>query len=361
MPTRAAPPERDRGERPASRLWRKAPITGDNMDAPRVASIGLGRWGQMLADKAKLAGIDVVRCFARTPETREAFAAANGARPAASYDEVLADPDVEAVLLATPHSTHADLVVAAAEAGKHVFVDKPYTLTVAEGKRAMRSAEAAGVMLQVGHNRRRQAATRRLKEMVTNGELGMIHYAEANLSYPKGLNPRRGWRAEPSESPAGGMTGLGVHMADNLIYLLGRPSRVAAFSRQVIGVSKLDDVTTATLEFEEGPLAFLATSMVIPDIARTAVFGTEAAAWNEVDGERFYVQKVGETERTPQEIATTDTVREELEEFGALIRSGGRPETGAPEALESVAVLEGIVESAARGTVVDLDEIRARE
>lgn len=331
------------------------------MEAPRVASIGLGRWGQMLAGKAALAGIEVVRCFARTPQSREAFAAEYGARPADTYDEILSDPDVDAVVLATPHSTHADQVVAAAEAGKHVFVDKPFTLTVAEGKRAMRAAEAAGIVLQVGHNRRRQAATRRLKEMVTSGELGMIHYAEANLSYPKGLNPRSGWRADPAESPAGGMTGLGVHMADNLNFLLGRPSRVAAFSRRIIGVSKLDDATTATIEFEEGPLAFLGTAMVIPDIARTAVFGTEGAAWNEVDGERFYVQRVGELERRPEEIATTDTVREELEEFAALIRDGGRPETGAPEALEAVAVLEGIVESAATGRIMELDEVRARE
>jgi len=263
--------------------------------------------------------------------------------------------------LATPHSTHADLVAEAASAGKHVFVDKPYTLTVAEAKRATRAAEEAAVVLQVGHNRRRQPATRRIKSMIDSGDIGMVHYAEANLSYPKGLNPRSGWRGDPAESPAGGMTGLGVHMADNLVYLLGRPSRVAAFTKKVIGVGSLDDVTTATLEFESGPLGFLATSMVIPDIARTAVWGTEAAAWNEVDGAHFYTQKVGEKERTEHDIDTLDTVRDELEEFASNIRSGTRPETGGPEATEVVAVLEGLVESAATGRAVDLDEVRARE
>jgi predicted dehydrogenase len=327
----------------------------------KVASVGLGRWGEMLAEKAGDAGIEIVSCFARTPATREEFAANYGARPAGSLDEVLSDPDVEAVLLATPHSTHADLVAEAAAAGKHVFVDKPFTLTVPDGKRAIKAAESAGVVLQVGHNRRRQPANRRLKEMVDSGELGMPHYAEANLSYPKGLNPRSGWRADPAESPAGGMTGLGVHMADNLNYLLGRPARVAAFSRQNIGVSKLDDATTATLEFESGCLAFLGTSMVIPDIGRTAVWGTEAAAWNEMDGERFYFQPVGEMERSEQPVETLDTIRDELEEFVTNVRNGTAPETGGPEALEAVVVLEGIVESAATGTVVDLDEVRARE
>lgn len=331
------------------------------MEPLRVASIGLGWWGGNLATKAGEAGIDVVSCFARTPETRQEFAAKHGARAVSDLDAVLSDPEVEAVLIATPHSTHADLVVEAAQAGKHVFVDKPFTLTVAEGKRAAKATESAGVVLQVGHNRRRQPANRRLKEIADRGDLGMIHYAEANLSYPKGLNPRTGWRGTPEESPAGGMTGLGVHMADNLNYLLGRPARVAAFSKKIIGVGNLDDVTTATLEYHEGPLAFLGTSMVIPDIARTAVWGTEGAAWNENDGERFFMQAVGSKEWTEEQIDTLDTVRDELEEFATNVRSGSRPETGGPEALEATAVLEGIVESALTGKVVDLDEVRARE
>lgn len=331
------------------------------MDPVRVASIGLGGWGANLAEKASRAGLEIVSGFARTQETRDEFARTHGSRPAASIDELLADPDVEAVMIATPHSTHADLVVEAAAAGKHVFVDKPFTLTVAEAKRAIKAAESAGVLLQVGHNRRRQPANRRLKQMVDAGELGMLHYAEANLSYPKGLNPRTGWRGDPAESPAGGMTGLGVHMADNLNYLLGPAARVAAFSKKIIGHRNLDDATTATLEFHSGPLAFLGTTMVIPDIARTAVWGTEAAAWNEVDGERFYVQRTGEADRTAEPIETLDTVQDELEEFARNVRNGSRPETGGLEALEAVAVLEGIVESAATGKVVDLDEVRARE
>jgi predicted dehydrogenase len=331
------------------------------MDAIRVASIGLGRWGENLAAKAREVGMDVAACFARTPERREEFAEAHRARPSTSVDEILADPEIDAVMIATPHSTHADLVVEASDAGKHVFVDKPFTLTVAEGKRAIKAAEKAGIVLQVGHNRRRQPANRRLKQLVDQGELGMIHYAEANLSYPKGLDPRTGWRGDPAESPAGGMTGLGVHMADNLNYLLGRPARVAAFSKKIIGVGTLDDVTTATLEYHEGPLAFLGTAMVIPDIARTAVWGTEGAAWNENDGARFFTQEVGSVDWVEQEVDTLDTVRDELEEFAANVRSGSKPETGGPEALEATAVLEGIVESATTGRVVDLDEVRARE
>lgn len=330
------------------------------MEPLRVASVGLGWWGGVLAEKAAAGGSEVIRCFARSAESRDAFAETHGCRPASSYDEILADPEVEAVLIATPHSTHADLVVQAAAAGKHVLCDKPFTLTVAEAKRATQAAADAGVVLQVGHNRRRQPANRRLKQMIDDGDLGMVHYAEANLSHPKGLNPRGGWRGEPEESPAGGMTGLGVHMADNLIYLLGTPARVQAFSRRTIGVSRLDDVTTANIEFENGALAYLATSMVIPDIARTSVWGTKAAAMNEWDGAQFSVQQAGEQHITQLDIEQLDTVKDEIEEFASNVRTGSVPETGGPEAIEVVAVLEGIVESAAQGTVVDLSEVRAR-
>jgi predicted dehydrogenase len=340
-------------------------VVGDerkvDMEPLRAASIGLGWWGGTLATKARAAGIELLGCYARTQETRDEFAETHNTRATSSLDELLADPEIEAVILATPHSTHADLTIEAASAGKHVFVDKPFTLTVAEAKRAIAAAESAGVILQVGHNRRRQPANRRLKQMVVSGELGMIHYAEANLSYPKGLNPRSGWRGTPEESPAGGMTGLGVHMADNLNYLLGKPARVAAFSKKLIAVGSLDDVTTATLEYEDGPLAFLGTSMVIPDIARTAVWGTERAAWNENDGERFYVQEVGSKDRVEQKIETLDTVEDELAEFARNIRDGSQPETGGHEGLEATAILEGILESATAGRIVDLDEVRARE
>lgn len=82
--------------------------------------------------------MDIVSCHTRTAPTREELAAKHGAGPAATLDEVLSDPEVEAVLVGTPHSTRADMVVKAAGAGKHVFVDKPFTLTVAEAKRAIR-------------------------------------------------------------------------------------------------------------------------------------------------------------------------------------------------------------------------------
>src|ERR671918_604664 len=96
----------------------------------RVASVGVGWWGARLADAAIAEGLAIGSCFSPSDRRLE-FAQKYGCRAAASWDEVLGDPDVEAVLLATPHSIHADQVVDAAAAGKHVFVEKPLALNVA--------------------------------------------------------------------------------------------------------------------------------------------------------------------------------------------------------------------------------------
>jgi predicted dehydrogenase len=329
------------------------------VDPVRIAAVGVGWWGGRLAAGADAAGLELVNCYSPS-DRRLAFAEEHDCRAAASWDDLLRDQDVEAVLLATPHSTHGSLTADAAAAGKHIFVEKPLTLNVADAKRAIAAARDAGVVLQVGHNRRRQPGVRRLKDLVDTGRLGQIHHVEANLSHPKALNPRTGWRGDPAESPAGGMTGLGVHMVDNLIYLVGRPARLAAFSKPIASLSKLDEATTVMLEFESGPLGFVGTTTVVPDVATTAAFGTEAAAWNEVDGDRFYVQSVGDPERHEEPVENIDTVTDELAEFARCVRTGAKPEVGGPEALEVVAVLEGLVESAATRRVVELDDIRDR-
>ena len=121
----------------------------------RLASVGLGWWAGMLADALNRSGDgEVVNCFARSEDGRKAFAEKYNCRQSASLDELLKDDEVEGVLVATPHSTHTDIICQAASAGKHVFVEKPLTLTVAEGKKAYEATQKAGVTLQIGHHRR---------------------------------------------------------------------------------------------------------------------------------------------------------------------------------------------------------------
>ena len=327
----------------------------------RVGIVGLGWWGRRLCQGAADSGaVEVVSCYARTPSSREAFAGELGLTAAESYEQLLADAEVEAVLLATPHSTHADQISLAAQYGKHVFVEKPFTLTVADGVRAHQAALDGGIVLQVGHNRRRQPTNRRIKHMIDAGDLGMLHLLQGSVTVPKDQVPRPGWRSEPSESPVGGMTALAIHLVDTYRYLAGPIARVSVFSKQLWGAGRLDDISVVALEFERGPLGYIGTSIVLPRTHSFAVMGTSAIAWNEQDGEQLYVQGKDDAERTPVETEPLDTIADELAEFGRVIRERGRPETGAPEALHTVAVLQAVVESDRRGgQPVDVREFSA--
>jgi len=330
------------------------------VDAVRLAVIGLGWFGGALAGAARDSGAArIVGCYARSAESRASFAATHGGRAADDVDELLDDPGVDGVLIATPHSTHTDLAVRAARAGKHVFVEKPLALTVTDVRRIADAAGAAGVVLQVGHNRRRQLANRRIKEMIDGGELGTVLQLEGVHNAPAGhRSTLPAWRKHPDEAPFGGMTGLGVHTVDTFHAFVGRARRVAAFSSRFAEQLPIDDATVVAIEYESGPLATIATNYFTAPVVSLAVFGTEGAVWNEEDGARLFTQSRTEPSRSERKIAVLDTVADEIAEFAAAIQGRASPETGADAALEVAAVLEAIGRSVGTGAAVDVDAVR---
>lgn len=330
------------------------------MDTVRLGVVGLGWFGGVLAESARSSGAaEVIACFARTEETRIAFAALHGCRAVADLDEMLADPEVDGVLVVTPHSTHTDIAVRAAEAGKHVFVEKPLALTVAETRRVGEAAAAAGVVLQVGQNRRRQPANRRIRSMIDGGELGTVLQLDGMHTAAGGFKlDLPAWRKDPDECPFGGMTALGVHTVDTFNYFMGPAKRVTAFSTKVLGATDLDDATTVLVEYGTGALGAINTTYFAPQNVSLSVYGTDAAAWNEEDGKRLYTQARTDGARTEHEVDTLDTMTDEIAEFARCIREGITPETGLPEAIEVAAVLEGIGRSLETGRSVDVAELR---
>ena len=322
-------------------------MTGSAEIAPvRLGSVGLGWWGGVLANSAASAsGVEIAGCFARSSEARQTFAAAHGCSPYETLDELLAS-DIDGVVIATPHTTHADLVVAAATAGKHVFVDKPLTLTLAEADRAIAAAEESGVVLQVGHNRRRQPANRRIKQLIETGELGTLLEVSAIHAAPLHFNPQLApWRRRRVESPVGGMAALGVHQLDTFHYLAGPIKGVFAISKRLLPEGEVDDTTSITLEFESGAQGHLFTSPATGPVVDVTVHGTEGVARNIGDGAVFSFQPRGQTDRVEDPMPSLDTIADQLAEFAKSIRGEMTPETDGIEARKSVAVLEAIVAS----------------
>ena len=324
----------------------------------RLGLVGLGWWGGELAAAAQRAGTaEVVACHARTPTAREEFAERIGCRAAGSLQELLAADDVDGLILATPHSIHADQICEAAAAGKHVLVEKPFTLTAEEGRRAVAAADDSGIALMVGYQRRRQAANRRIRQMIDLGELGTPLMASSVFNVSHGYPAT--WRANRSETPLGGMTGLGVHMIDTYHYLMGPIARVSAFSNRVLADQPLDHATGLMFDFESGAVGTLLTSHFVAGAVEVTVNGTAATAINLRDGASLLMQKKGESMPTEQDIALNDPLAEQVGEFAEAIRGDAEIETDGRVGLAVTEVLEAAVASADRGRPVEVAEFAA--
>ena len=328
------------------------------MSKVKLGSVGLGWWGKVLAKAAMEGGeAEIVSCFARRTEGREAFAAEFGCRAASSYDELLADPEVEGVLIATSHQTHRPLIERAAAAGKAIFVEKPLTLEVADGLAAVQAAEAAGVVLQVGHQRRRTPAERRMKEMVDAGDLGDIEAVHGIQCIPNGYKmPPTAWRWDADQSPLGSMTSLAVHKVDSMLYLAGPVESVFCFTRPGRDVS-IDEVTSVALRFESGAVGTLLTSFFTPRVTELWVLGTRASVYATEDGAQLDVQRVDATGREAVSLSRLDPIVDEVASFARAIRGEAPVEVDGRAGLAVVAVLDAAVRSAAAGRAVSIAEV----
>ena len=324
-------------------------------DKAKLASIGVGWWAGVLAGALETGGEgEIVSCFARTKESRDAFAEQHNCRSAGSLEELLGDPEIEGVVIATSHTSHRALVEAAAAAGKHIFVEKPLTLGVEDGVACLEAAAVAGVALQVGHQRRRSTANRRIRQMAEAGDLGDLEALEAHLSIPTAARiPPEAWRWKAAESPLGSLTSLGVHHLDTMMYLAGPVRSVYAQARPG-RQSEVDEMTVLVLNFQSGALGTLLTSFYTPTLSRLAVFGTQGAAYSESDGTVLKVQTLGQDAAAEMEVEPNDPLVEQLVEFAQVVRGQANPETDGAAGLAVVAVLEAAVESSRSGRSVDV-------
>jgi predicted dehydrogenase len=332
----------------------------------RAAIVGIGTWGQNLVSSAK--GSDALRFTAgatRTPDRARAFCEASGIRLAGTYEEVLKDREVDAVVLATPHSQHAAQILAAAEAGKHVFVEKPLGVDRAACARAVAACEKRGVTLAVGYNWRFQPALQEIRRMLEDGRLGKLLHIEGNFCGPSAYRFKRGhWRHEAGEVPAGGMTGRGVHVVDAMLYLAGRIDSVFAQSRRLVQDFGADDTTSMLFEFASGPTGYLGTVIATAETWRMQVFGSKG--WAEVgavehlptwDLRVCLIDQGDVTRKHPPQIknfSKTSTERAELEHFARAALARKPLVTSASDELHNVAVLEAIVQSAKEGRRISL-------
>jgi len=330
-----------------------------------VALIGTGAWGRRLAAAvARTPTLHLVTCYSRNQKRREDFAAEVGCAAAPSFDAAIGRDDVEAVLLVTPNYVHAEQAVACAVRHRHIFVEKPIADSLKDGTTMAAAAQAADVVLMIGHGLRRLGAARRMKELLQEGALGTVVLAEAGFSLPATLTPDS-WRYYRHSCPGGPLLQLGVHHADTLQYLLGPAVRVSGSFARLVTAAEIDDVAVAVVEFGSGARAVLTSSYVSPKTYFLRLYGTtgvldyrtDMTVWPQTEYIDAATTLLLHTRAGTDAVAFTrvDPLVEELEEFARCVRGSARPETGAVEGLAALRVVLAAVESHTRGAPVSLD------
>jgi predicted dehydrogenase len=334
----------------------------------RAAVVGLGWWGKTLVESAE--NSDAIRFTAGATRTMspevDSFAKQKHLRLAPSFDALLADKDLDAVVLATPHSMHVTQVMAAAAAGKHVYCEKPFTLTKREAEDAVAAVRQAGVTLAVGYNRRFHPEMTKLRDMIRGGELGTILHVEATMTFPNALtiNPKH-WRADKAETPLGGLMPMGVHAIDGMIDLCGPIDHAFAQSFRRAAPIDADDTTSILVRMKEGMSGYLGTMTTTGPGFSFQVFGSKG--WLRLEGVTHVVGASSEERRTrlfgnckfqpvkgeakAWQAATMDISRVALEAFAKAAAGGPAYPIPLDQVVAGVAATEAIIRSAASGKV----------
>src|SRR3984893_12528796 len=329
-----------------------------------AAIVGLGWWGKTLVEAVQGTS-DVVHFVAGTTRTMspdvQAFADAQHLTLAASYEALLADPGIDAVVLATPHSLHATQVMAAAAARKHVFCEKPFALTKADAEAAVHATERAGVTLGLGYNRRFHPEMTKLRPRIRSGAPATIRHAKSTLTLPSGLmlSPAQ-WRAHRDETPCGGLTPMGVHAVDGMIDLCGPIDQVYCQSfRRVVEVDA-DDTTSILFRMKDGMSGYLGTMTATGPGFSFQVFGSKG--WIRLEGMTHVAGASSEERRTRLfgtckfqpakgeaqvwEAETMDVGRVTLEAFAKAAAGGPAFPIPIDQMIHGAAVTEAVIRSA---------------
>lgn len=310
----------------------------------KLAFVGLGWWGNELAIAAsKLAtDISISGCHSLSESEMDSFAEKFKARIFQNYDQILSDSEIDSVVLSTPHSLHADQIIQATNAGKHVFVEKPLALTVADAKAAATCSSDNNVVLAVGHNRRFSAVAQELANWVKAEKFGQILHVEAHFSGNSAMKfEPDNWRANRTDSPAGSLVSIGLHMIDTIQWLLGPIDRLSCISkRQALSVD-IEDTTAALFELESGVTGTLGTLFATPQNSYLRIYGTKGIAETRDDFSTLS-WTTSPSSSQQQMIPEENTLIAELQAFARACDGKIDYPVSPQEAINNVAVIEAM-------------------
>jgi predicted dehydrogenase len=304
------------------------------------------------------ADIRVVRAVEPNLETVQALCSAKGIALSADYADALADPAVEAVVLATPHALHGAQIEAAVAAGKHVFCEKPLALTKAGAEKAVRLCHDAGLVLGIGHERRWEPPIADMLAKADAGELGRIHQIEANFSHDKFLAlDRDNWRLQAHQAPAGGMTATGIHLLDLSVRILGPAESILCICEQLSSDLPQGDTVAAFVKFRGGGTSYVSASLANPFMSRFTVYGSKGwidirdKAHVEAPDGWIVTSAMAGGPITTVEVPPAEPVKDNLVCFARAVRGAESYPITAAHLVDNIALLDAVFASALSGKV----------
>jgi len=336
-----------------------------------VGIVSPGRWGKKLLDAvADSEALTFGGIFSRDPVKRTQVTSAHGGRDYESYADLLNDPQIEAVIIPTPHFLHHDQGIAALAAGKHIFVEKPLATTLEDAEALTVASRQYQRVLAVGHQARHTLAAQRVRGMLSDGKFGSLASVVVVQGFPLLLNASPdNWRTLEANLPGGPLDEFGVHYFDLLQFWCGPVRRVSGFINRNLTPGNVPDSVTACLEFTSGLIASYTAHFVSVGLSRVTLYGSKGALelnrvgdqpswWHPVTDMTAARDGGGEPQPVdfgPPSLVST-ALQTELEDFADSIRQGRNPAVGAPEALSALRISRAILESAVTGQTVILPQ-----
>lgn len=317
-----------------------------------AAIVGLGWWGRNILQciQGRSTKLQFVHGVSKETDAALPLAEAHGLTLSDDLELALADKRVEAVVLATPHSLHADQIVRVAAAGKPVFCEKPLALKRVDAERAVAAVRKAGVPIGVGQNKRFWPSMADLRGIVAGGALGRIMHIEGHYSNENSELHFSAWRASPGESPGGGMTGTGIHLLDAFVGLGGPVAEVAA--RVITHRSGADprDAASVMLRFANNLSGYFGLVRASPFYWHVQVFGDEGSIEAIGETETVLRTRGGKVER--RQFEKIDSLLAEMDAFADAV-TGRAPYPITPaEMIDTIAAFEAVIRSMETGRPV---------
>jgi predicted dehydrogenase len=322
----------------------------------KLGIVGLGRWARVLTRAAAHSDkLQIVSGYSRSEEKRNAFAKEMGVTAVADMQTMLADPEIEGVILTVPNEQHLPVAEEVAKAGKHVYTEKPIASTLEEGLEIAALEAKHGVTVTVGHSARLMAGIRRIREAIDADELGRVAMIEANFSNERALElTPQTWRWYKDRAPGGPLSQLAIHMFDIVHYLGGDVREVSSMASKLSPVgAEVDDQSMTLLKFDDDKVGYVGSCWTSPGVFAVRVFGSKGLMHYEIDfgvwdtpaeihkSSTLYIQrgKDGYGKREVMQDRESDMFRAELEMFAESCRSGKANELSANNGNAAVAVV----------------------